>query len=828
MTSIDNPLDRGLRAIEQGDPELAAYCLNEVLRDEAPAAQTQLSHAVLREITEKKDDRLRQIVFEYRVPALNILLLALANGLVDHVLTWTADLLERAPTDIGLLGIQSIAYEATGDFGRAIRACDSMIDADASNPAAFYRRALVRMNAAERQKNDELAVGDREAALADLDVVIRLAPEEPDAYLARGRARASAGDLDGAEADFTTTIALSPEYVEAHNERGLLREARGHFEGALEDYERVLELAPESAVAYRNRGDARLALEQFPAAIEDYTTAIKLLPEFAEAFVTRGDAHMAAGDQEEDVASASALASYRSALSDYDAALKVVPDLPDAVIGRARVWARQGELDRAVQEYSRLASEDPPNVDAINERGIVRKAAGKDEEALDDFREVVHLAPDSPVGHQNLADLLATIGRTDEALRAYNEALRLEDDSLDALLGRADVRVVLEDYAGAIRDLDRAIELGAGNASAYRARAEALINHSASIDDPERYVEKARILNRVLDDCERADHDLPDDPWVSWYRGLALRGLEGFDEAVAAFDEALRRVRASQDIDSSLEARLLADRADALRQWGEALELPDKLEGAIEAANEAGRFPTPDEEMAWIDEVKGLALLALKRHDEALAVFEKWRGREPESEWAIINTGMAALFMGDHHDADRRFRQVLDKTSDAAVALWARIGLGLALGGLGDANRASEVLDATLALPPTPAALVERSAIFEAFREHSRAEEDLRRALEIGTPEANTCNSLAWFLVRLPSSDDRYLEAVELATRAVELEGDGPDRGNFLDTLGWAYARLGSFARAVPILEEAASISPHDSMIRAHLRSARHRTTEPT
>ena len=53
--------------------------------------------------------------------------------------------------------------------------------------------------------------------------------------------------------------------------------------------------------------------------------------------------------------------------------------------------------------------------------------------------------------------------------------------------------------------------------------------------------------------------------------------------------------------------------------------------------------------------------------------------------------------------------------------------------------------------------------------------------------------------------------------RAVELQ---PDQGFIVDSLGWAYYRLGEYAKAVTHLERAVELEPGNPIINDHLGDA--------
>ena len=60
-------------------------------------------------------------------------------------------------------------------------------------------------------------------------------------------------------------------------------------------------------------------------------------------------------------------------------------------------------------------------------------------------------------------------------------------------------------------------------------------------------------------------------------------------------------------------------------------------------------------------------------------------------------------------------------------------------------------------------------------------------------------------------------QAMEYIRKAVKLK---PDDGYYVDSLGWAYYRLGNLAAAVENLERAVELKPDDPIINDHLGDA--------
>ena len=117
-----------------------------------------------------------------------------------------------------------------------------------------------------------------------------------------------------------------------------------------------------------------------------------------------------------------------------------------------------------------------------------------------------------------------------------------------------------------------------------------------------------------------------------------------------------------------------------------------------------------------------------------------------------------------------------------------------------------------------------RGVAFERNKEWPKAEVDFLKALEllpdtVRTPRekfdrAQVLNYLAYSWVDQGMHIERSFEMLK---RAVEL---APEDGAIVDSLGWAYYRLGKFEDAVRELEKAVGLKPGDPTINDHLGDA--------
>ena len=98
-----------------------------------------------------------------------------------------------------------------------------------------------------------------------------------------------------------------------------------------------------------------------------------------------------------------------------------------------------------------------------------------------------------------------------------------------------------------------------------------------------------------------------------------------------------------------------------------------------------------------------------------------------------------------------------------------------------------------------------RATAYEQIGDADRTEADLQTALKLNPDEPELLNFQAYFWI---DRGERLQEALAMVKRAVSAN---PQSGEMLDSLGWAYYRLGDFTSAVALLEQAIHARPPPS-----------------
>jgi tetratricopeptide (TPR) repeat protein len=128
---------------------------------------------------------------------------------------------------------------------------------------------------------------------------------------------------------------------------------------------------------------------------------------------------------------------------------------------------------------------------------------------------------------------------------------------------------------------------------------------------------------------------------------------------------------------------------------------------------------------------------------------------------------------------------------------------------------AEQAIQKALDLSPDPEdqefALFVKGSILERQKKYDQAEQTFKKVLSVNPLNASASNYLGYMLA---DRGIRLDESVKYIQKALELE---PNNGAYLDSLGWAYFKMGRYDLAAPPLEKAASKIQDDPTIHEHL-----------
>lgn len=291
-------------------------------------------------------------------------------------------------------------------------------------------------------------------------------------------------------------------------------------------------------------------------------------------------------------------------------------------------------------------------------------------------------------------------------------------------------------------------------------------------------------------------------------------------DAVALYDQALGRNPTSLAIRAA-RTRAAAGKAPppmVTLKEGAAFALLGPAATAIQARQEQVGLAylrmalrlDPNRTDAWL--LLGDLLQSNGDVDGARAAYGKAKPTAPEFPAAQAKLAWSYQGQGDRETA-LKLARVAAATGDTDARLT-----------LSDLLRANEKYDEALSLLN---ALIDeskgdapwtlyyaRAVAFEKTGSWPKAEADLQKALSLRPNEPELLNYLGYAWI---DRGEHLQEALGMVQRAV---AGNPRSGAIVDSMGWAYYRLGDYAKAVEILEQAVELEAGDPEINDHLGDA--------
>ncbi|HYK54087.1 MAG TPA: tetratricopeptide repeat protein [Candidatus Eremiobacteraceae bacterium] len=173
--------------------------------------------------------------------------------------------------------------------------------------------------------------GDFADIVVDCTAVIAQHPDDADAYLMRSKAYYFGGRLDAALADVDKAVDLAPKDPYNWSFRCQVKKQMGMFAAALDDCDHALDLDPALPEPYFARGTLYLNEHSFAKAVDDFTIYIDSNPNDADAHYNRAIAYEYLGE-------------CKNAIPDFTAELRIQGEEPDGLFHRGECEFKNGDM----------------------------------------------------------------------------------------------------------------------------------------------------------------------------------------------------------------------------------------------------------------------------------------------------------------------------------------------------------------------------------------------------------------------------------------------------------------------------------------------------
>jgi predicted Zn-dependent protease len=449
-----------------------------------------------------------------------------------------------------------------------------------------------------------------------------------------------------------------------------------------------------------------------------------------------------------------------SAIASFRQALELLPRSAPIHVELATVFAQQGQIPDAKTEAQAALAIDPANREAHRILGWI------DISTLDrtPAASAGPLLTDA-IGHleQSVAG-----GSADPTVQLTLAQLYLRRNEADKAVATLQQVLTAEPgYPAALRLLAQAYDSAGRSGDAARALAEL---SAASPDAVEQRVRQITQLeqNRQWESAASAWADLLGrDPGAVVYRtryALALANAGQLPQARQVLGTVTR------DVPRDISAWYLTSQLEARAGNGTAAEQAARQIAAIDPHDARGPLAL------------AAAKAAQKDYKAVVAALEA-RFQAPTAD--DVQSGTYAEITGELYGA---YSELHDRKHGVAVLEAA-------------ARRVPDNVQLQYML----------GSAYDQNHEYDRAEAVFRTLIGAHPTFAQGLNYLGYMLAE---RGRKLPEAVDLITRALQIEKDNPA---YLDSLGWAYFRMGAFEKARDPLERAAAALPKASLIQEHL-----------
>jgi len=440
----------------------------------------------------------------------------------------------------------------------------------------------------------------------------------------------------------------------------------------------------------------------------------------------------------------------------YRKALAIEEDNEDALTGLALLLSEQGKNDEANDMLRRAAAKNP------SQRSLQALAVSYEQMkeyslAADTIKKLLQTDPENAgeLKHAMAADLIQA-DRLDDAMAVYQELVADEPGDAQAYLRMSQLHRQRRNFATAREMNDKALAIEPGSL-------DMRVNNVKILESESKIDQAIAEMKSIVESTSRRNYNQQqraDRIRLLGVLGEMYRNYDRTDDSVATY-------RQIEDLDSNTGPAVAGEVIESYRSGRQYTMAQQEAEAALR------KFP--DDPALHI---RHATVLAEQGNVEpALAEVRKTlEARGPRE----LNLALAEIY-----DKGRKYDEMA-KVLDAA-------------------EKASESKDDKSSI------WFMRGAMLEKQKRYDQSEAEFRRVLEADPGNVSALNYLGYMNA---NRNVKLQESLSLIQKAVAKE---PDQGAYLDSLGWAYYRLGRLEEAEPILREAALRTPRDPTVHDHL-----------
>jgi tetratricopeptide (TPR) repeat protein len=266
-------------------------------------------------------------------------------------------------------------------------------------------------------------------AAAELDEIVKLAPDDRHAAIAAADTRFALGDMDKALAKYEAITSRWPDFASGWQGMAATYYQQRDFRGATRAARRAVKLEPENMNHRYVMATAILQSVQespTPQVYAPLLAAARLeLEKLLKTWPVPGEIHFRLGG------TFTLMRDFPSALKHFRAAAKEMPTRPDVTTNLIETLMATGSHEEALKVVDKAIDDGmkiPPLFDLQGRLYQKMTSETARSKAINSFEEAVKLQPDNPYYLERLGGELARANRLEEARKALERALLLNPE----------------------------------------------------------------------------------------------------------------------------------------------------------------------------------------------------------------------------------------------------------------------------------------------------------------------------------------------------------------------------------------------------------------
>jgi len=559
---------------------------------------------------------------------------------------------------------------------------------------------------------------------------------------------------------------------------------------AIEEYRLAIEADPSSEFLTSGLAELYVKTGRIRDAVMEAQDIIKRDPNNLEAHKLLGRIYLRSlGDMPGGNGSDNVL---KLAIEQYEQIVKIEPNSVDNHLLLGRLYRLNNDLQKSESELKTAVKLDPSSEEAVTTLAILYTDEGDTAHAL----QVLSSVPDAG----RSAKLYSALGSTYEqrkeyknAIDAFKKAIQLDRDNLDAIRGLAEN--LMNDG-----QTEAALEQ-------YKVIAD------ANPEDAQTYLRIGEIYRRqgkydqALESLKKADTMVPDSLEVPYNMAAVYQAQGRYEEALKLLQDLVKK---TEKPDTSYSQSDRNNRAIFVERLGMVYRDQENYPAAVETFRKMLTLGDENAKRGYQDIID--TYRESKQWAQATATAREAVQKLPNDREVRMVLDAQLADTGEADKALADVRSLLNgKPEDREIY----ITLAQMNTRLKRWNQAEEALNKAESLSTTAEdkeyVYFLRGSTYEREKKYDEAETEFKKVLSIHPQSAVVLNYLGYMNA---DRGVRLDESLNYIKQAVNLD---PANGAYLDSLGWAYFRLGKYDLAEENLTRASSHMGKDPTVQEHL-----------